>query len=278
MKNDLQFIQQQLTTKLSFRDHLNGLKLGLIIEFRTLLSGRKWFIYYMLGIFPLFIALIGNDHLLGDDDAAFAFVDIFMASTYMVMFTFGCLLISLPISSDEITDNTMPLYLIKPISRSVIWITRWIVSVVGVVTITTLINISFYLYFHLLNPDGIFAHFYVDLYLLWNSFIFTVYAGVLYVGIFLLVGFIGERAFTWGMLLALFETFLLSLLFLQDNITIPRTHLSNIGDSLFGSYYVYETKPANLSLTNSYMYIGLVSLILFVLGILVVKRKEFKSA
>ncbi|MFX0114439.1 MAG: hypothetical protein ACFFB3_07815, partial [Candidatus Hodarchaeota archaeon] len=88
------------------------------------------------------------------------------------------------------------------------------------------------------------------------------------------VGFIGNRGFTLGVVLAIFELFLLSLLFLSDEPYIPRTNLQVIADDLFGSLYNYTPKGAE-DLLFSWAYVGLLAVGSLVAGALYLRIRQF---
>ncbi|MFV2014038.1 MAG: hypothetical protein ACC656_01295, partial [Candidatus Heimdallarchaeota archaeon] len=122
-------------------------KLGLF----TLLNGRKWMIYVFIAILPIIISWISRDYLFDKRDAETAFIFVYIDFFYVFMFTFGAMLISLPVSTDEISDNIIDLYLVRPIRRDVYWTSRWIIVNIGVFIINAGIVTFYWLYFNIVD-------------------------------------------------------------------------------------------------------------------------------
>ncbi|MHA2272920.1 MAG: hypothetical protein ACXACI_13725 [Candidatus Hodarchaeales archaeon] len=242
------------------------------LALKSVFFGRKWIIFLVLGLFPLTFTLLVEDRLLGNPDARAAFVDLFIGFQYLLFFTFSCLILSLPMSADEISDHVIDLYLVRPIRREVLWGARWLAANVSVLLLNFSIAIIYYLYFHVVEED--FSGIINDLDLLSSAFIFLVAATLAYAGIFLFVGFIGNRGFTFGVTLAIFELFLLSLLFLADEPYIPRTNLQVIADDLFGNLYNYTPKGTE-DLLYSWGFVGLLAVVFFVVGAAYLRIREF---
>jgi hypothetical protein len=242
------------------------------LALKSLFLGRKWIIFLILGLFPLTFTLLVEDRLLGNPDAKAAFVDLFIGFQYLLFFTFSCLILSLPMSADEISDHIIDLYLVRPVKREVLWGERWLAANVSVFLLNFAVAVVYYLYFHIVDDDisGIID----NLDLLSSAFIFLVAATLAYAGVFLFVGFIGNRGFTLGVILAIFELFLLSLLFLSDEPYIPRTNLQVIADDLFGSLYNYTPKGTE-DLLFSWAYVGLLAVSSLVAGALYLRVRQF---
>jgi hypothetical protein len=114
-----------------------------------------------------------------------------------------------------------------------------------------------------------------DFILVPNSIYLLFFAALMYGSLFTFVGMIGNRGFTFGVLLAMVETFFLSLLFLRDSKYIPRTHLQNVLDDLYGNFYYYTSAPDGLDLIDSYLYFIIFSAITFAIGLLYFRQKQF---
>ncbi|MFX0072088.1 MAG: hypothetical protein ACFFAO_13450, partial [Candidatus Hermodarchaeota archaeon] len=123
----------------------NSIKIG----FKTLFYSKKWLIYLALSFIfiPVIIYTEGLDFRVNRPDVAFA--DIVFEMLLPVFFIFGCLLISLPISADEISDHLLELYLVRPIKREVYWLSRWIVVNIFVYTINIMICFIYFLFVHI---------------------------------------------------------------------------------------------------------------------------------
>ena len=116
------------------------------------------------------------------------------------MFTFGTLLISLPVSSDEVTDNVIDLYLVRPIRRDVFWTSRWITVNIGVFIINTAIVTFYWLYFNSVDEGttGFYEGFlqivlydtganHIGLNTYWDMIILVAVATFTYSGLFLVI-------------------------------------------------------------------------------------------
>jgi len=242
------------------------------LALKSCFYSRKWLIFLILALLPLGITLLVEDRLLGNPTVRSAFVDTFIGFQFLLFFTFSCLILALPMSADEISDHIIDLYLVRPIRREMLWAARWVAGSVAVLILNFVISIIYYTYFHVVEED--FSGLIDDVDLLGKTSIFLVAATLAYAGIFLLVGFIGNRGFTLGVFLAMFELFLLSLIFLTDEPYIPRTNILVIADSLFGSLYNYDPKGTP-NLFFSWGYVGLLALGSFVAGALYLRIREF---
>ncbi|OLS27206.1 MAG: hypothetical protein HeimC2_13160 [Candidatus Heimdallarchaeota archaeon LC_2] len=250
-------------------------KLGLL----TLLNGKKWMIYVFLAILPILISWVSKDYLFGNEDAETAFVDVYIGFFFIFMFPFGAMLISLPVSSDEISDNIIDLYLVRPIRRDVYWTSRWISVNIGVNIINAGIVTFYWIYFNLIEngsddiPLGI-AHIFSDIFIYFKMLYLIFWGAMVYSGLFLLIGSIGSRGFTIGMMVALLETFFVSLLFLSGSAYIPRTHLNNLSYDIFKREQLRDL-TTDFSMTYAYGYLISFALIFYLMGIWYFKRKEF---
>ncbi|MFQ5977558.1 MAG: hypothetical protein ACE5OZ_05465 [Candidatus Heimdallarchaeota archaeon] len=242
------------------------------LALKSLFFGRKWVIFLILGLFPLTFTLLVEDRLLGSPDVRTAFVDFFIGFQYLLFFTFSCLILSLPMSADEISDHVIDLYLVRPVKREILWGARWLAANVSVFLLNFGVAIIYYVYLHVVIED--FSGIIDDRDLLSSAFVFLLAATLSYAGVFLLVGFIGNRGFTLGVVLAIFELFLLSLLFLADEPYIPRTHLQVIADELFAPLYTYSPK-GSVDLLFSWSYVGLLAVGSLIAGAVYLRIREF---
>lgn len=249
---------------------INSIKTG----FKSVFMGRKWVIFYFLGIFPLFFTLFSEDKLFGNPTAESAFARNFFGGWFLLLFNFGCLFMVLPLSADEINDGVIENYLVKPIKRESLWISRWIVATISIWMVSILLSFSYY-DFYMIVGNASFSDFIGNLDLLLLSFVFLGFASLFYGTLFLFIGFIGNKGLTIGIIVALFESFFLSLLFLADSQYIPRTHLQNIASSYFKPLYTY-VNPNNVTLTFSYLYLIIGTVILFGVGMYYLRNREFK--
>ena len=240
------------------------------IAFKSLFKGRKWMIYVFLYLLPLILFfLFVEDKLMGAADAPTAFMNNYFL-LFWVFFTFGCLIFALPMSSDEISDHIMDFYLVRPVRREVLWFSRWFALNVSIIAVNFVLALIYYLYFHFFDTPDFLTSVVDNTYLLFDVFLYTCAASLIYGGIFLLVGFIGNRGFSLGVLLAIFEMFFLSIFFLADEPYIPRTNLSVIGDELFD--------PQTVSSSDflwSLGYVAFVAIGTFIVGAYFVRRREF---
>ncbi|MHA2336537.1 MAG: hypothetical protein ACXACX_04505 [Candidatus Hodarchaeales archaeon] len=193
------------------------------LSFKSLFFGRKWLIYILLALFPLAFTLLTPNRLLGNDTVEEAFVDLFLITAVFFFFTFGCLIISLPFSADEITDHLIDLYIVRPIPREGLFLSRWLAYHLALVIVNVFIAVFYYLFLHIVVIDfsgdliseitSSLEMMYTNIDVLAKSFLVILYGAIAYGGLFLLIGFIGSKAFTIGMIVALFERFFLSLLY-----------------------------------------------------------------
>ncbi|HKZ42732.1 MAG TPA: hypothetical protein VJ044_17345, partial [Candidatus Hodarchaeales archaeon] len=115
-----------------------------------------------------------------------------------------------------------------------------------------------------------------NLHLLLKSVVLVFYGSLAYGGLFLLIGFIGNRAFTIGVVVALFERFFLSLLFLRDQPYLPLTNLSTIAGELFSPLYTYAPTQVVPDFIVSQLYVVLLACIWAIAGLFLMRYKEFE--
>jgi hypothetical protein len=255
------------------------------LSFKSLFFGRKWIIYMLLALFPLIFTLLTPNRLLGYETVEKAFIELFLGTAIFFFFTFGCLIVSLPFSADEITDHLIDLYIVRPIPKEGLYLSRWLAYHLALVIVNILIAVFYYLFLHIVAIDtsgnliseitNSIELMFNNLDILANSFLLILYGSVAYGGLFLIIGFIGNKAFTVGMIVALFERFFLSLLFLGDEPYLPLTNLQTIASELFGNLYSYYPTKEVPDFILSQFYLIFLGGIFLLLGLLSIRRKEF---
>ena len=229
----------------------------------------------MIGLLPIFFSLISGDKLLGSHTPRAAFIDAFMGNLFFLLFTFGCLILTLPLSADEITDHILDLYIVRPISRETIWFTRWIVANISVVLVNTFIGLCYYIYFYAIDPNGFsLSALTTNSDLMWNMILFLIASSITYTGIFLLIGFLGKNALAIGVFVAIFEVFLSALVFLKDQPYLPRTNLQVVAVNLFKPDYTYTFAVTPPDLSISVLYILVIAFVFLAAGAYFVKTRE----
>lgn len=245
------------------------------LSFMTLISGRKWFIFLLISMFPILISVLSGTYLLGSDTPRAAFMDVFMGIFYLLLFGWGALVVSLPLSADEISDNMMDLYIVRPIRRDVFWSSRWLANFTGLFLLNDLIATIYYVYFHAVDDmSTIFS----DLDVLVEAFLFMFFATLTYGGLYLFVCSLGDKGFTLGVMLAIFEPYFLSLLFLDSSKYIPRNNLLRLADKIYGSDFTldgFNNFPKSLDMAWALSYVGIFALIFLIGGALYYRRREF---
>lgn len=258
-----------------FENQPRYLRLSLWINFQSLFYSRRWLLYLLIGLFPLLFTLFTDDKLLGSPDAASAYVTSIVDSFFLFLFTFGCLLIAQPLSTDEISDHFIELYLVRPIRRETIWISRWIIANIFVWLVNAMIITIYFIFYHIVDPNGSFSDVVDNLDLLFIGYFVVLLATIIYSGIFLFVGFIGNRGFSLGVMIAVIEAFFLDLLFLANSEYMPKTHVKHFLGEYFEDYYVYNELPTTVSLTDSYLYVLAFALVSFIIGLWYLRRRQF---
>jgi len=243
---------------------------------KAIFYSKKWFIYILMVFIPLFYGLFLTDPL-GGQNANQAFIVNVVLGIQLLFFSFGCLFVALPISSDDITDNVIDLFLTRPIGRPLLYFARWCVLIVGLVIINLVIGLVYFSYYQLADPNTSGLQGFADsIELFFKVIIFYIVASFVYGSLFLLIGFIGKRGFTIGILLAVFELFFLRFFFLEDNALMPVTNLQVIADGLFGDLYNYIVPPTVIlpDITASVLYIIVSTILLVSVGILYFRKKQ----
>ena len=254
---------------------INSIKIG----FKTLFYSKKWLIYIALAfIFLPVIILIeiviegGTIEIKKPDEA---FVDVVFDLLFPLIFVFGCLLISLPLSADEISDHSIELYLVRPIKREVYWLSRWIVVNVAVYCVNIIIYFVYFLFVHAFAEKGVFAGMGGNFYVFGGVAIILLLATLIYSGSFLLVGMIGNRGLLLSFMLAIFELFFISMLFLSDSPYIPQNNLYEIANDLLPDHFDFDT-PKDLKLQNAWIYVTIFPIVVFVGGAFYLRMREIK--
>lgn len=253
---------------------INSIKIG----FKTLFYSKKWLIYIALAfIFLPVIILIeiviegGTIEIKKPDET---FIDI-TGILFPVIFVFGCLLISLPLSADEISDHSIELYLVRPIKREVYWLSRWIVVNVAVYCVNIIIYFVYFLFVHAFAEKGVFAGIGENFYVFGGVAIILLLATLIYSGSFLLVGMIGNRGLLLSFMLAIFELFFISMLFLSDSPYIPQNNLYEIANDLLPDHFDFDT-PKDLELQNAWIYVTIFPIVIFIGGAFYLRMREIK--
>ena len=249
----------------------NSLKMG----FKTIFYGKKWIIYLALSFVNLFVIMLLEGPKAKFKDPTELFLNTMFDWLFPLIFIFGCLLLSLPLSADEISEHTIDLYLVRPIKREIYWLSRWIVVNLVVFCVNIAIYFIYFLYFHAFASKGPFSSLNSDLYIFGRVTILLIPATLVYTGTFLLVGMIGNRGLLLGMILAIFDLFLVSLFLLQDNLYLPQNNLNVIANDLLKKYIDLDT-PYDLMVEDAWLYSILFSLIVFACGAYYLRIREIK--
>jgi len=280
--NSTQYIEDVIRVK-SVKELLIGQQDKLInsikIGFKTLFYSKKWLIYIALAfIFLPVIILIeiviegGTIEIKKPDEA---FVDVVFDLLFPLIFVFGCLLISLPLSADEISDHSIELYLVRPIKREVYWFSRWIVVNIAVYCVNIIIYFVYFLFVHAFAEQGVFAGMEDNLLVFGKIAIILFLATLIYSGCFLLVGMIGNRGLLLSFMLAIFELFFIYLFYLNKNPYIPQNNIYEIANDLLPDLVDFDT-PDDLELLNAWIYVTIFPIIVFFGGAFYLRMREIK--
>ncbi len=250
---------------------INSIKIG----FKTLFYSKKWLIYLALAFVFLPVILIIEEFDLEIKSPDEAFVDVVFDVLFPVIFIFGCLLLSLPLSADEISDHSIELYLVRPIKREVYWFSRWIVVNVVVYCVNIIIYFVYFLFVHAFAKQGVFVGMEENLLVFGKIAIILLLATLIYSGTFLLVGMIGNRGLLLSFMLAIFELFFISLLFLSKNPYIPQNNLYEIANDLLPNHVDFDT-PNDLELRNAWIYVTIFPIVVFFGGAFYLRMREIK--
>jgi hypothetical protein len=257
-------------------------KITITIELsaRSLRSSRKWLLYVFLALLPLIFSFLSRNKLFGNIDWIHAYVDFFVGTFVFFFFTFGCILFALPLSSDEIIDKTIDLYLIRPFPRSILWACKWMVHFFAIILTNLLIASLYYSYFLLvdqnISTDNKIAEFFGNLNILGASGLLLIFVTLTYSGLFLCIGFLGRKGFSIGIGFAVFELFFLGLVFLRESIYVPRTHVIRLATELFSGFELYTWLLTAPDLLFSQIYIIAFALFCFIAGTLLVTFLQYE--
>jgi hypothetical protein len=276
--NSTQYIEEIIRKKriketlLDQQDKLiNSIKIG----FKTLFYSKKWVIYVALAIIFLPVIIVNEGGSIRYDHPDEAFIGIVFNMLFPLVFIFGCLLMCLPLSADEISDHSIELYLIKPIRREVYWLSRWIVINITVYFLNIIVYFVYFLFTHAFATEGAFVGIGENLAVFGGVALFLLLATLIYSGIFLLVGMIGNRGMLLCFMLAIFELFFVNILFLSDSPYIPQNNLYEIANSILPDHVDFDT-PIKLKLTFALVYVTLFPIVVFFLGAFYLRMREFK--
>jgi ABC-type multidrug transport system fused ATPase/permease subunit len=250
---------------------INSVKIG----FKTFFHSKKWLIYLVLAFVFIPVILIVEDFDLEVKRPDEAFVNMILDVLFPVIFIFGCLLLSLPLSADEISDHSLELYLVRPIKREVYWTSRWIVVNVVVYCVNIVIYFVYYLFVHAFAEQGAFTGLEDNLLVFGKVAIILLLTTLIYSGLFLLVGMIGNRGLLLSFMLAIFELFLINFFFLNKNPYIPQNNIYEIANDLLPNHVDFDT-PDDLELLNAWIYVTIFPIVVFFGGAFYLRMREIK--
>ena len=251
--------------------------MSITLGIKSLMYSKKWFIYIILSLAPFLFSIASSDRLGGNFNGLQAFISYTMDNQFGFFYVFGVLLLALPVSSDEITDHVMDLFLIRPVYKEVLFFTRYFVLVLANTVINSFLVIFCYVYYYTVDNRDMFNR--EDLNVLFGVLIFYVFANLLYSALFLSIGFIGQRGFGIGVFVAIVELFFLNFLFLSDSALVPRTNLKIIAHQILGDNFI-DTSTSNFipslsSYLNALLYVFGVTIALLVIGLLYFRNRDF---
>ena len=139
---------------------------SIIIGLKTIFYGKKWLIYIALSFINLIAIMVIEGPNAKFEDPTESFLNVMFGWLFPTIFIFGCLLLSLPLSNDEISEHTLDLFLIRPIKREVYWFSRWIVVNIVIYCVNIAIYFIYFLYFHAFASKGSFSNLSSDFFLL----------------------------------------------------------------------------------------------------------------
>jgi ABC-type multidrug transport system fused ATPase/permease subunit len=276
--NSIQYIEDTIQAKsirkLVFDQReklINSVKIG----FKTFFNSKKWLIYLVLAFMWIPVIIINEDFDLQIEKPDEAFVNAMLDGLFPTIFIFGCLLLSLPLSADEISDHSIELYLVRPIKREIYWLSRWIVVNVVVYCVNIIIYFVYYLFVHAFAEQGVFAGIAENLIVFGKVAIILLLATLIYSGSFLLLGMIGNRGLLLSFMLAIFELFLIQFFFLDKNPYIPQNNIYEIANDLLPNHVDFDT-PNDLELLNAWIYVMIFPIVVFFGGAFYLRMREIK--
>jgi len=248
---------------------------GIIIGLKTIFYGKKWLIYIALSFINLIAIMVIEGLNAEFEDPTESFLNVMFGWLFPTIFIFGCLLLSLPLSNDEISEHTLDLFLVRPIKREVYWFSRWIVVNIVIYCVNIAIYFIYFLYFHAFASEGSFSSLSSDFYIFERVALLLIPATLIYAGLFLLVGMIGNRGVLIGLMLAIFDVLIVGLFLLEDILYLPQTNLNRIANNLLNKYIELPT-PEDLTLEDAWLYSYLFSIIVFACGAYYLRIREIK--
>ncbi|MBA7557194.1 hypothetical protein ES705_49936 [subsurface metagenome] len=138
-----------------------------------------------------------------------------------------------------------------------------------------IIYFVYFLFVHAFVEKGVFAGMGENFYVFGGVAIILLLATLIYSGSFLLVGMIGNRGLLLSFMLAIFELFFISMLFLSDSPYIPQNNLYEIANDLLPNHVDFDT-PDDLELLNAWIYVTIFPIVVFVVGAFYLRMREFK--
>ncbi len=248
---------------------------SIIIGLKTIFYGKKWLIYIALSFINLIAIMVIEGPNAKFEDPTESFLNVMFGWLFPTIFIFGCLLLSLPLSNDEISEHTLDLFIVRPIKREVYWFSRWIVVNIVIYCVNIAIYFIYFLYFHAFASKGSFSNLSSDFYIFSRIAILLIPATLIYAGLFLLVGMIGNRGVLIGLMLAIFDVLIVGLFLLDDILYLPQTNLNRIANNLLNKYIELPT-PEDLTLEDAWLYSYLFSIIVFAFGAYYLRIREIK--
>ena len=248
---------------------------SVIMGFKTIFYGKKWIIYLALSFINLIVIMLIEGPEAKFEDPTESFLTVMFGWLFPAIFIFGCLLLSLPLSNDEISDHTIDLFLVRPIKREVYWLSRWIVVNIVIYCVNIAIYFVYFLYFHAFASKGSFTSLSSDFYIFGRVAVLLIPATLIYAGLFLLVGMIGNRGLLIGLILAIFDVIIVGLFLLEENLYLPQGNLNRIAKNLLNKYIEIET-PEDLTLEDAWLYSYLFSIIVFTCGAYYLRIRQIK--
>lgn len=248
---------------------------SIMIGLKTIFYGKKWLIYIALSFINLIAIMVIEGPNAKFEDPTESFLNVMFGWLFPTIFIFGCLLLSLPLSNDEISEHTLDLFLVRPIKREVYWFSRWIVVNIVIYCVNIAIYFIYFLYFHAFASKGSFSNLSSDFYIFSRIAILLIPATLIYAGLFLLVGMVGNRGVLIGLMLAIFDVLIVGLFLLDDILYLPQTNLNRIANNLLNKYIELPT-PEDLTLEDAWLYSYLFSIIVFACGAYYLRIREIK--
>jgi len=276
--NSTQYIEKKIhekTVKELIIDQQYTLTNSIIIGFKTIFYGKKWIIYLALSFVNLFIIILLEGPKAKFENPTESFLTSLFDWLFPSIFIFGCLLLSLPLSADEISDHVIDLILVRPIKREIYWLSRWIVVNIVVYFVNITIYFIYFLYFHAFASKSPFSNLNSDFHIFGKVAILLIPATLIYTGTFLLVGMIGNRGLLLSMILAIVDLIFVSLFQLRNNLYLPQNNLNVIADYLLKKH-INLSPTIKLKIEDAWLYSILFPIIVFACGAYYLRIREIK--